>query len=490
MANERYFKKGEGRVFVQQNPGPASALAMLGCARVGAVTEPQGDVTPVYCPDPSQYNAWKKVAQIQAQPGNATTQLAARLGVVNLLLNLKCQFDVQARFGACKDPNDLRNGWEMIQMFASARITTKGTEELTALEPGEQAMPLVTADISIDEWLQVDRIGFVSKAPTLVDQEVVDIVVCDRPSCGDCEPASDGCSRVYAIVKSSGASPGIWAELVYTLDGGTSFADEPIDTLGSNEDPTGLACIADYIVVISNDSCSLHYADKDDLGAWTEVTAGFVAAKCPNAIFSLDARRTWIVGDGGYVYTTEDPVSGVEVQDAGVATTQNLNAVHFLDSQRGMAVGANNAVIVTNNGGFTWQAKTGPAVGVALNTCWVDGQNRFWIGSAAGRLYYTEDGGDSWTEKAFAGSGAGQVRDIKFVSPGHPVGFMAHSTATPAGRIFRTLDHGNTWHLLPEGSGSIPANDYIKAIAICDHNRIWAGGLADDDSDGVLIVGD
>lgn len=490
MAEERYFQAGEGRVFIQKSPGPTEPLQMLGCGKLGGVTIPQGDKTPIYCPDPTQYDKFRKVAQIRGQADNPTSQLAARLTMVNLLLTIKCAMDVQARFGKCKDPNDLKNGWEKIFLLSNAEATSKATEDLIAVQPDERKAIMVTADITADEFLEIDRISFTQYAQSLVDREVIDIVVCDRESCGDCEPVSDGCEKVYAIVISSGGSPGIWAELVWTEDGGVTWSDTPIDTLAVNESPDAIVCVGDYLIVISNDSCSIHYADKDDEGTWSEVTTGFVATKCPNAIFSLDAAHTWIVGDGGYVYFTEDPTVSVEVQDAGVATTQNLNAVHFLNSQRGVAVGASNAVIVTDNGGLTWESKTGPAVGVALNAVWVDAQNRFWVGTAGGRLYYTEDGGTSWTEKTFPGSAAGVVRDIKFVSPGHAVGFMAHDTATPAGRILRTLDHGYSWYVLPEGTGSIPANDRINQVAICDQNRIWGAGLADDASDGIIVKGD
>lgn len=487
---DKIFHAGEARLFVQQNPGPSTALEMLGCAKMGAVTIPQGDVTPIYCPDPAAYNAFKKVGKIKGAPGNPTSSLAARLGLVNFLINVKCAFDIQARLGTCKDPQDLKNGWEVIFLLPNAEATSKGIDEMVALEPGDRKAIMTTADVSVDDVLQLDRIAFTRKADTMVDREVVDIIVCDALSCGDCGPVSDGCEKVYALIKTSGASPGIWAEVVYTLDGGITWNEEPIDSLGSNEDPKRFACIGENIVVISNDSCSLHYADKDALGAWAEVGTGFVATKCPNAMFSVDSAHTWIVGDGGYIYFTADPVTGVTVQDAGIASTQILRAVHFLDQERGLVVGNVNTVLVTTNGGITWQSKTGPAVGVSLTACWMDGENRFFVGTEVGRLYYSEDGGDTWTQISFPGSGAGTVWDIRFVAPGSAVGYMAHSTATPAGRILRTLDHGHTWYVLPEGTGSIPANDKINKVAICDQNRIWGGGLADNGSDGIIVAGD
>jgi photosystem II stability/assembly factor-like uncharacterized protein len=68
---------------------------------------------------------------------------------------------------------------------------------------------------------------------------------------------------------------------------------------------------------------------------------------------------------------------------------------------------------------------------------------------------------------------------------------MAHDTATPAGRVLRTVDGGQSWYVLPEGAGTIPANDTINAIAACgeDVNVVYTGGLADNATDGILVKG-
>jgi photosystem II stability/assembly factor-like uncharacterized protein len=104
-------------------------------------------------------------------------------------------------------------------------------------------------------------------------------------------------------------------------------------------------------------------------------------------------------------------------------------------------------------------------------------------------MYYTLNQGVTWTEKTFSGSGAGSVRDIVFSTDS--VGFMTHSTAVPHGRIFRTIDGGQSWKLIPEKTGSMPANDYFNALAYCttNANLVYGVGLADDGSDGIIIVG-
>ena len=146
--------------------------------------------------------------------------------------------------------------------------------------------------------------------------------------------------------------------------------------------------------------------------------------------------------------------------------------------------------MLTRNGGTTWAPITGPNPGVNLNAVWMRGKDEWFIGDAGGQLWYTIDGGNTWTEKTFTGSGAGVIRDIKFING--TVGYMAHDTGTPAGRILRTVDGGYSWYVLPEGDTVLPANDRINAVAPCseaDPNTVYGGGLADDAVDGIIVKG-
>jgi photosystem II stability/assembly factor-like uncharacterized protein len=320
----------------------------------------------------------------------------------------------------------------------------------------------------------------------------VDIIVCDSKNCGFCGLPSDGCSVVFAVAASSGASPGVPAEVLFTQDGGSNWGDTSVTGLAANESPSVVGCVGTYLVVISNDSGSLFYAPITDIlngdETWTEVTTGFVVGGEPNAMFSLGPSYSWIVGDGGYVYFSSDPTGGVSVQTAGGVTTQNLNAIHGTDILNAVAVGNSNAVLYTRDGGVTWQAVTGPASGVNLNTVFMRTTTEWWVGAANGNLYYTRDSGATWATKSFAGSGAGSVGSVVFVTPS--VGYLSHATAAPAGRIFRTIDGGYSWYLLPEATGSVPANDAINKIAVCeDANIIYAGGLGDNATDGIIVKG-
>jgi hypothetical protein len=323
---------------------------------------------------------------------------------------------------------------------------------------------------------------------------VVDAVLCDSVSCGgDCEEESSGCEKVYAITLYSGGSPATKPDFAYTIDSGSTWYVHDIDTLDS-QNPSALDCLGDYVVIVSNTACSLSYDLKSEFDGitdptFTEVTTGFVAGKCPNDIWSTGAYA-FIVGDDGYVYGTSDATAGVDVLDAGNATADNLMCVHGTSETFAIAGGQNGALIFTVDGDI-WSASpsTPVGVGVTINTCWAKSSTEWWVGCSNGRLYYTLNQGVTWTEKSFSGSGSGNVEDIVFSTDS--VGFLAHTSTTPKGRLLRTIDGGYSWKLVPEKTGSMPGNDSINAIAYCatNPNFVVGVGLADDATDGFIVVG-
>lgn len=496
-ARSRVHQSGLSRVFLIENgAGPANVARYMGLWKAGAPSWAQGDVTTIKIPSETRYNQFDAIGKIQGERGDPQVTIMARYELSHLsdLLRLArngCDHDLQIHLGECSEPKDFNAGWEKVLVLESARATNWSTGDIGALQESERALVNEEVPFTGQDLYEVGRMDFAEQALTQIVQEIVGVTVCDAVNCGICGISSDGCQIVFAVTLSAGGSPGLAAELIWTEDGGTTWNDDNISTLSPTENPNGLACIGTNLVVVSDDSESLHYAPIADIldgsAVWTEVTTGFVATKGPRAVFTLGPSLTWMVAEGGYVYFTDDPTAGVEVQDAGVATVNDLNDIHGYDEENLVAVGNTNTVLLTRNGGTTWASITGPAVGVNLNTVWMKSEDEWYVGTAGGKLYYTRDGGDSWTEKTFTGSGAGQVRDLYFATPS--VGFMAHDTATPRGRILRTIDGGNSWYVLPEGSGTLPLNDRVNALAACDPNTVFGGGLADNATDGYLVKG-
>ncbi len=478
--------------------GPENVPGYEGLAKAQSANVPRGDVTPIHIPDPDAYGNFLVAGKVQGERalpnlGVMWRYTADGRSVLDRFVRNNCEHDVQIHMGVCQDPQSFNEGWDKVLILERATPTDWSTTDLGALAPADRALVDETIPFTGEDMYHVYPILIAEQAATEVVQEVIASIICDEVTCGACGIPSNGCDVAFFLTLTAGGSPGLPAEVIFTQDGGTVYADTNVTTLAANQDPNDMACVGINLVIVSEDSESLHYAPIADILAgtevWTEVTTGFVVTNGPLAIWSESVRHTWIVAENGYIYFTQGPTASVEVQDPGVATTENLNDVHAYDIRNVVAVGANNAVVLTRNGGDTWSTITGPNPATVLNTVFLRGVDEWWIGDAGGQLWYTLDGGTTWTEKTFPGSGAGVVRDIKFPTP--TVGYMAHDTAVPAGRILRTIDGGFSWYVTPEGNTAIPPNDRINDVAPCeaDPNIVYGGGLADDAVDGIIVKG-
>lgn len=490
-------KTGFSRVFlIDGGARPDHAPVYQGCMKAGGVSKSWGDLTSIECPSYIQYDSFVEEDTIKGAEERATMDLMGRYlaDVASELLrigNIGCGVDAQVHFGKCADPTDF-NTFTKAVVLEGAYISDWSTDDLGAMESGERNPVTETGTISSKDVYEILRLTFTEAAATIVTNEVLDVVICDTVACGECDEDSSGCQHIYAITSAAGGSPGTPPDIVFTVDGSNWYADD-IDSLGAAEDPSAIDCVGDYIVVVSNASGSAHYALKSEVNdvdfdeTWTEIATGFVGA--PNDCHrAVGGRYLYVVGDSGYVYRTDDITSGVTVLDAGVATVQNLNRVFALSDEFVVAVGNNGTVLYTEDG-VSWGEVGGPVAGAVLSAVAVQSETVWFVGSTAGNLYYTVDQAANWTAKGFPGSGTGSVYDVAFANMS--VGYLAHATTTPAGRILRTYDGGYSWSILPEGAGTLPANDRINRVAPCiyDPNFVVGVGLADDGADGIIVVG-
>lgn len=474
---------------MEDGAGPTTAPEYMGTWKAGAVSKDYGTAEAIEIPSDSQYGHFDEIDSLPGAESKPTMDFTARyarsLSDMMRLADRECEHDFQVHIGECGDPQNFLGGFEKILIFEHARISSHSTDELGALSSEERAAVNETISLEGKDRYEVKVLEYSEICATSIIQEVIAVKFCDTKACGECGEISDGCQKLFGLVLSVGGSPGLGAQVVYSDDQGATCGATPITTLPANQDPNDLACMGSDIVVVSEDSESHHYADRDQIilgtETWQEQGTGYVAGNGPLCIWCLKPGYAWIGAENGYIYFLDDPANAVVVQDAGAATAQNINDVHAYDELNVLAVGDSNAVVHTTDG-LTWTAVVGPAVGVNLNCCWMATKYIWWVGDANGQLWYTLNSGATWTEKQFPGSGGGQVRDIYFVTK--QVGYLAHDLATPAGRILRTLDGGYQFYVID----GITANDRINSLAGCgDANLIVGGGLADDGTDGIMV---
>jgi photosystem II stability/assembly factor-like uncharacterized protein len=489
------------RVFVQEGVSAPNLIPQYyGLSRAGAPSWPQGDVTPVRVPSDTRYDDFDVVDTIRGAQGLPTIPIEFRKELtVSKALTLTqqgCPLSLQIHFGQCKDPRDANAGWSdgHILVMPGANITDYSATDLGALDSDQRESVMETLNFTGERLYQIKPIAPEEQASATITDEVLDVAICDSVTCGECGLPSDGAQIMFGLISDSSGSPGLPGKVVYTSDGGSTWASSGISSLGLAEAPTAFACMGQYLVVVSNASASHHYIKitdlLDGLGGWTEVATNYNVAGPPNDIAVSHPNLAYVVGDGGYIYRLTDPTAAPTVVSSGDVTTENLGGADAIGDNFGIAVGANNAVVVTFNGGDNWSTVTGPIAAIVLNAVFAHTDQLWWIAAANGNIYYTLDQGANWTAKAFSGSGSGDVEDIVFVT--REVGYIAHSKSDNTGVVLRTIDGGQSWYLLPEGTLTWPSYRQSNALAVADakgaENVLLVGGLATDANDGILII--
>lgn len=482
----------EGRARFDHRPAYQSNM------KAGGVSQSFGDVEDIEIPSPYEFGKYIKVGEIRSQVDRVEVTLTGRYAAdlkSELLRMAKagCAVDIHINIGSCTTPSDY-NLYSKKIIIENAFLTDYEQEDLGALGSDEEAKVDESATVSGRLVYEIVNPSYASRAGDIVTNELVAVTKCDNASCGGCEESSDGCSKFFAVTLAAGGSPGTPADVVYSLDGGATFYAHDVDTMGTTDDPTDVGCLGSYLFVTSEDTESLHYAllsefTTSDDPSFTEVTTGFVSGGGPRAADSTNSKA-FIVGAGGYIYDTQDVSSGVTVRDAGVLTIADYNDVSALNDEFAVAVGNDGVIAVTENGTQWSLASLSPVgVGVDINTVQVKSESEWIVGTSAGYVYHTINGGTTWTVGTFPGSGSGIVRDIKLANDS--VMYMAHSTTAPAGRILRSIDGGYDWIVEPGTSATLPANDRVNALATCSDNpdKVIGVGLADDGSDGFIVVG-
>jgi photosystem II stability/assembly factor-like uncharacterized protein len=467
-----------------------------------------GGVDPIYVPDPNRIGQYKLVnrSRTPADLPTATLTLLERHGSIPFQLGTpNCGFNFYEAVGNCRDLSDFLGGWtDYVLVYSGALVTDKDLGDRSGWDSDdhiEDSLSLTLASV-----YPVGALAFAERAATLVDRQVLDVVYGSQLQCGECGPQDDGTKRIYAVTKSSGSgSPGLPAELIYTVDGGLTWNEASITGIGASEDPIAIEIVGDKLVILSRTAGSAtlggyYYATINAAtgvpGSWTKVTAGFVAGKQPNDLYVASPREIFFVADGGYIYRSTNIATGVEVFNDGNATTQNLYRIHGREDTL-VAVGAASTVLRSVNRGVTFATTADSPSDLPLDVraVLVMDANLYWVGTAdSGRLFYTLNGGETWTEKAFSGAGAGTIRDI--VAATDEVIYFSHDTNTPTARIFSSWNGGADFSNTSPRLLNFPTFNQATRLAVpygadptTAANSLAVAGVAANGTDGVLYLG-
>jgi hypothetical protein len=433
--------------FFQQVGGaaPLNTAYPLGTddAQIGYITGgtiPQsGSIDPIWSPDPANPRQYVLRGRQRAAPGLPTWTVdyhEFHQALARQLKQQRCPITFYEVAGKCERLDDLNRGWNQLLIRANgiAQDTDTG-----ARGGGADDTPLTdSVPFTGERVYPVGPLGFGDEAAAQVVQEVIDGVYLPAQTCGDCGLENDGSRVSYYVTRANVGSPSAPGQVVYSTDYGLTWNTDLIDSIGTTNAPDGIDTVSGYLFVWVRGSTAIFYTpinrDTAAPGAWTQVSgAGSIRDAWVNG------RTVWFCGDAGLISRTRDITVAPTTIDTGAAA--QLNRIHGR-GQTIVAVGQSGVVRASQNGGITWTTVTVVTGTPNLNGVQVLSAKRWWVVTAAGTAFYTEDGGTTWTAKAFAGSGAGVCRDIVFVT--QEVGYILHDASSTAWLVC-TVDGGNTW---------------------------------------------
>ena len=220
---------------------------------------------------------------------------------------------------------------------------------------------------------------------------------------------------------------------------------------------------------------------------WTYLSTGITQNL--NSVHFVDTQTGWAVGDDGAIFHTADAGETWQPQNSG--TGDDLSDVFFLDANRGWAVGGQGLILRTTDGGDIWTTQPSPNT-TYLESIYFADEEHGWIGGghytvsgppwvfrAYGYVYATVDSGDTWILARYISSR--YVLDLHFVDSLHGWLITEHidnSTYATIPRVYVTSDGGLTWvnQPIPLSTGE------LNAITFADVNTGWAVG-----NDGVVL---
>jgi photosystem II stability/assembly factor-like uncharacterized protein len=161
------------------------------------------------------------------------------------------------------------------------------------------------------------------------------------------------------------------------------------------------------------------------------------------------------VGERGHVLRSTD--EGHNWQQIIVPTRATLTAVTFADALHGWAVGHDQTILKTVDGGLSWQLvyRDTDEAPPLLDLYFLDAERGFAVG-AYGSFFSTGDGGQNW-EKHWISEDDFHLNQIRAVNG-------TIFIAAEAGLVYRSDDQGETFSaLMPDYEGSffglLPLND-------------------------------
>lgn len=121
-----------------------------------------------------------------------------------------------------------------------------------------------------------------------------------------------------------------------------------------------------------------------------------------NGVSFADAQHGWAVGQWGAILVTSDGGDSWQIQRLASEEDRPLFAVHFFNSRQGVAVGLWSLVLTTDDGGKTWTQQTLEAMpgssraDLNLMGLFADAKGAVYATAERGQVLRSDDFGKTW----------------------------------------------------------------------------------------------
>lgn len=474
------IERSQGRFFWQETLD--EDFELLTCTGTGDVAIPSGDETPAYCPDPAEVGNFVIDAAIEGEAGFVTYSLVRPLqSTLNYLITHlhNCKFHGRVNWSAKGGVPDIFDDYIVGLHLHNCRVTNRTVSQPTIIEPGENERVNTNADLNAWDYAMVYQ--NMGTRITLTEISAINDLAFDKSK--TCETEEIGGDLIgkegYFTTDHTATSPAVSADVWYTTDYGATWTACATDPFAAAEDAGAVQTRGGRVIVARLDTDAGNPAEiaySDDYGAtWTNVNVGAVNGQTVTGLWWLDWTHLWASATGGYVYFSADAGETWTAQTSGGLTAQNLMDICAYDRQNVWAVGAAGALIRTVDG-TNWAACTGPAaVADQFNTVFMINSTRVLIGSDAGNVYRTNDGGataGNWTTLGTPQWSGGEVKKIRGELRHRYFIYIIGDTSGSLGEVYRSENGGQRFKEVDD----FPVNSGLNGLDVIDHNVAWTGG--------------
>lgn len=468
---EQHYTASQASLWIQTQ-GPNSAVAYLGCHELDDISEEGGDSENIYCPDPAGPGKFRVVGTIESGATTVTTSVLTDVtDIRDYLERVRGKFTLFVNKVASGRLDVFTNA-ERVFILRNASVTSKTLSDLAKRTPDDNARSTQSFDLSAEELLRY--FDLVMSRQGIASTTAVNAVsFCNEPRDRTDElPALEVAQIGFAALDGN--------EVLKTTNGATWTATSaaPFSTSDVVQAITCFEMGRDQTRVVvalgtTKAGAPPKIAYTDDSGAtWTVVEVNAVNAEfipTPHALFAVDRNNMWVGLDSGKVYFSGDGgVTWTLQTTAAITSNADIRCLHFTDPEVGWLCSDAGVVARTVDAGLSWAAVTVPEAATQLNVVRAFDRNRAWVGTNGGKLWYTLDGGETWTQRSFLGSGTGAIADIKFLND--LVGYVVR-TAAGVSYVLTTIDGGYSWRPM-----DAVTNSGINSLFVADlYNVIFAG---------------